>query len=100
MTMAPEPEFLRLLREQVGHEFDAHQQYVAIAVWFDSQDLPQLARHHYRQALEERNHAMMIVEGQRECARVRSRQCRGARVLLQHRAAAQRAPGALSLIHI
>ena len=57
--MDPESQFLRLLREQVGHEFDAHQQYVAIAVWFDSQDLPQLARHYYRQALEERNHAMM-----------------------------------------
>jgi ferritin len=57
-----ESTFLRLLREQVGHEFDAHQQYVAIAVWFDGQDLPQLARHYYRQALEERNHAMMIVQ--------------------------------------
>lgn len=55
-------DFLRLLREQVGHEFDAHQQYVAIAVWFDAQDLPQLARHYYRQALEERNHAMMLVQ--------------------------------------
>ncbi|QTE30298.1 ferritin [Pengzhenrongella sicca] len=54
--------FLQLLREQVGHEFDAHQQYVAIAVWFDSQDLPRLARHYYRQAVEERNHAMMIVQ--------------------------------------
>ena len=55
-------EFLRLLRAQIGHEFDAHQQYVAIAVWFDGQDLPQLARHYYRQALEERNHAMMLVQ--------------------------------------
>lgn len=54
--------FLRLLREQVRHEFNAHQQYIAIAVWFDSHDLPQLARHFYRQALEERNHAMMIVQ--------------------------------------
>ena len=54
--------FLPLLREQVRHEFNAHQQYIAIAVWFDSQDLPQLARHFYRQALEERNHAMMIVQ--------------------------------------
>ncbi|MCL3862652.1 ferritin [Actinotalea sp. K2] len=54
--------FLTLLREQVGHEFDAHQQYIAIAVWFDGQDLPQLARHYYRQAVEERNHAMMIVQ--------------------------------------
>jgi len=54
--------FLQLLREQVGHEFNAHQQYIAIAVWFDAQDLPQLARHYYRQAIEERNHAMMIVQ--------------------------------------
>ncbi|MCC2308798.1 ferritin [Cellulomonas chengniuliangii] len=54
--------FVQLLRAQIGHEFDAHQQYVAIAVWFDGQDLPQLARHYYRQALEERNHAMMIVQ--------------------------------------
>lgn len=54
--------FLQLLHEQVGHEFNAHQQYIAIAVWFDGQDLPQLARHYYAQALEERSHAMMIVQ--------------------------------------
>ena len=61
-STADESTFLRLLREQIGHEFDAHQQYVAIAVWFDGQDLPQLARHYYRQAIEERNHAMMMVQ--------------------------------------
>jgi ferritin len=61
-TTAADSTFLRLLREQIGHEFDAHQQYVAIAVWFDGQDLPQLARHYYRQAIEERNHALMIVQ--------------------------------------
>ncbi len=59
---ADDSAFLRLLREQIGHEFDAHQQYVAIAVWCDSQDLPQLAAHYYRQSLEERNHAMMLVQ--------------------------------------
>jgi ferritin len=53
--------YLQLLREQIGHEFDAHQQYIAIAVWFDGQDLAQLARHYYKQAIEERNHAMMLV---------------------------------------
>src|SRR5690606_11828406 len=52
----------RLLREQIGHELDAHRQYLAIAVWFDGEDLPQLARHYYRQAREEHNHAMMIVQ--------------------------------------
>lgn len=53
--------FTTLLREQVQHEFTAHQQYVALAVWFDGHDLPQLAAHFYRQALEERNHAMMLI---------------------------------------
>ncbi|WP_016700696.1 ferritin [Actinoalloteichus spitiensis] len=56
-----ESKFHSLLRAQVRNEFTASQQYVAVAVWFDSHDLPQLARHFYRQALEERNHAMMIV---------------------------------------
>jgi ferritin len=50
------------LQEQVRNEFAAAQQYVALAVWFDGEDLPQLAKHFYRQALEERNHAMMIVQ--------------------------------------
>ncbi|MGQ1797110.1 ferritin [Kocuria oceani] len=59
--MAPES-FTQLLTRQVGHEFAASHQYVAVAVWFDGQDLPQLARHFYRQSLEERNHAMMIVQ--------------------------------------
>ncbi|MGV8967337.1 MAG: ferritin [Cellulomonas sp.] len=54
--------FIQLLRDQVGNELGAHQQYIAIAVWFDRSDLPQLARHYYRQAVEERNHAMMIVQ--------------------------------------
>ncbi|MFI7493796.1 ferritin [Kocuria sp. M4R2S49] len=54
--------FNELLTRQVGNEFAASHQYIAVAVWFDSQDLPQLARHFYRQSLEERNHAMMIVQ--------------------------------------
>ncbi|HEX6888165.1 MAG TPA: ferritin [Candidatus Nanopelagicales bacterium] len=51
-----------LLNAQIGHEFAASQQYVAIAVWYDQQALPQLAGHFYGQAVEERNHAMMIVQ--------------------------------------
>jgi ferritin len=54
--------FTDALNVQIGHEFDAHQQYVAIAVYYDAQTLPRLAAHFYRQALEERNHAMMIVQ--------------------------------------
>ncbi len=50
------------LNAQIAREFAASQQYVAIAVYFDSETLPQLAAHFYRQAVEERNHAMMIVQ--------------------------------------
>lgn len=54
--------FHELLQQQIRNEFTASQQYIAVAVWFDDQDLPQLAKHFYHQALEERNHAMMIVQ--------------------------------------
>jgi ferritin len=57
----PAAAFVDRLNEQVGHEFAAHQQYVACAVYYDSETLPQLARFFYRQALEERGHAMMMV---------------------------------------
>jgi ferritin len=52
----------KLLQEQIRNEFTAAQQYVAVAVWFDEQDLPRLAAHFYKQSLEERNHAMMMVQ--------------------------------------
>jgi bacterioferritin B len=54
--------FAGALNEQIGYEFGASQQYVAVAVYYDAQTLPQLAAHFYRQAVEERNHAMMIVQ--------------------------------------
>ena len=54
--------FTDALNAQVGNEFGASQQYVAIAVWYDAETLPQLAAHFYRQAVEERNHAMMLVQ--------------------------------------
>jgi ferritin len=47
---------------QIGREFAASQQYIAIAVYYDGETLPQLAAHFYRQAVEERNHAMMLVQ--------------------------------------
>jgi ferritin len=65
--MSPHPEsprskFHSLLHDQIRHEFNAEHQYIAIAVWFDNADLPQLAKRFYAQAVEERNHAMMIVK--------------------------------------
>jgi bacterioferritin B len=54
--------FTDTLNAQVGNEFGASQQYVAIAVWYDAETLPRLASFFYRQAVEERNHAMMLVQ--------------------------------------
>jgi ferritin len=54
--------FTAALNEQIAYELGASQQYVAIAVHYDAQTLPQLAAHFYRQAVEERNHAMMMVQ--------------------------------------
>jgi bacterioferritin B len=48
--------------EQVAYEFGASQQYIAVAAYFDAETLPNLAAHFYRQAVEERNHAMMLVQ--------------------------------------
>ena len=57
-----ESRFITALNEQIAHELAASNQYVAIAVYFDSETLQQLAAHFYRQAIEERNHAMMLVQ--------------------------------------
>ena len=50
------------LNEQVGAEFSAMLQYIAIAAYFDTESLPELARHYYTQADEERTHAMRFVK--------------------------------------
>jgi ferritin len=54
--------FVDALNEQLVSEFGAAQQYIAIAAHYDDATLPQLAAHFYRQAVEERNHAMMIMQ--------------------------------------
>jgi ferritin len=58
----PAPAFVDRLNDQIANEFGAHQQYVAIAVHYDAETLPRLAAFFYAQALEERNHAMMMVQ--------------------------------------
>ncbi|MEO6446098.1 MAG: ferritin [Gemmatimonadaceae bacterium] len=50
------------MSEQIGNELAASNQYVAIAVYFDGDGLPGLAKHFYRQASEERTHAMRFVK--------------------------------------
>jgi ferritin len=56
------PRFVDQLNVQIGNEFAAHQQYVAIAVHFDALTMPRMASFFYRQAVEERDHAMMMVQ--------------------------------------
>ncbi|MEJ7891512.1 MAG: ferritin [Solirubrobacteraceae bacterium] len=58
----PADAFVAKLNEQIGNEFAASQQYVACAVYYDDDALPQLAGFFYRQAMEERDHAMMMVQ--------------------------------------
>ena len=58
----PAERFVEQLNIQIGHEFAASQQYIAIATYYDAETLKELAAHFYRQAVEERNHAMIIVQ--------------------------------------
>ena len=57
----PADRFVQQLNTQIGNEFAAHQQYVACAVYYDALTMPQMAGFFYAQAIEERDHAMMMV---------------------------------------
>ncbi|HEY8639718.1 MAG TPA: ferritin [Solirubrobacterales bacterium] len=54
--------FAEALNDQIANEFGASMQYVGAAVYYDNETLPRLASFFYRQALEERDHAMMMVQ--------------------------------------
>jgi ferritin len=56
------PRFADQLNVQIGNEFAAHNQYLACAVHYDALTMPQMAAFFYAQALEEREHAMMMVK--------------------------------------
>jgi bacterioferritin B len=58
----PEQKFSGALNEQIANEFAASQQYVGAAVYYDAETLPRLAAFFYRQAVEERSHAMMMIQ--------------------------------------
>ncbi len=57
-----EQSFAAALNEQIANEFGAQQQYIGAAVYYDSETLPRLAAFFYRQASEERTHAMMMIQ--------------------------------------
>ena len=63
----PAARFVEQLNAQIGHEFAAHQQYVACAVHYDLLTMPRMASFFYRQAVEERDHAMMMVQYLVDC---------------------------------
>ncbi|MEJ7833722.1 MAG: ferritin [Nocardioides sp.] len=58
----PAQRFADQLNAQIGNEFAAHNQYLACAVHYDAETMPQMAAFFYGQALEERDHAMMMVQ--------------------------------------
>ena len=59
--MIIKPKVAEAMNAQIKSEFGASAQYVAIAVYFDEETLPDLAAFFYAQAEEERMHAMKFV---------------------------------------
>jgi bacterioferritin B len=60
--MAKKKTFADALNDQIANEFSAAMQYIGAAVHYDAETLPRLAGFFYRQALEERSHAMMMIQ--------------------------------------
>jgi ferritin len=58
----PKKSFAAALNDQIANEFGAAMQYIGAAVHYDAETLPRLAGFFYRQALEERSHAMMMIQ--------------------------------------
>ena len=57
----PSERFVDALNAQVSREFAAAHQYTAIAAFYAAETFPQLAGFFYRQADEEREHALKMV---------------------------------------
>ncbi len=58
----PAARFVQQLNTQIGNELAAHNQYLACAVYYDALTMPRMAAFFYGQAIEERDHAMMMVQ--------------------------------------
>ena len=58
----PASRFVEQLNAQIGNELAAHNQYLACAIYYDALTMPRMAAFFYEQALEERGHAMMMVQ--------------------------------------
>jgi bacterioferritin B len=60
--MLASEKLIQAFNEQIGNEMGASMQYIAIASYFDSETLPELAKFFYQQSEEERTHAMRFVK--------------------------------------
>jgi ferritin len=58
----PALRFVDQLNAQIGNELAAHNQYLACAVYYDALTMPRMAAFFYGQALEERDHATMMIQ--------------------------------------
>jgi ferritin len=56
------PRFTDQLNVQIANELASHNQYLACAIYYDAQTMPQMAAFFYAQASEERDHALMMVQ--------------------------------------
>jgi ferritin len=61
-AMLTSQRILDAINEQIGCEYSAMLQYVAIAAHFDNETLPELAAHFSKQAEEEKEHALRFVK--------------------------------------
>jgi ferritin len=57
----PSERFIEALQDQIGREFAAAHQYTAIGTHYEGRTFPRLARFFYKQADEERDHAMRMI---------------------------------------
>ena len=53
---------INAINEQIGYEFSASMQYYAIAAHFAAEALPQLSQHFFKQAEEEKGHALRFIK--------------------------------------
>lgn len=65
--MLSNPKLIEAINRQIGNEFKASMQYLAIATYFEKETLPELSKFFYMQADEERMHAMKFIKFVLDC---------------------------------
>ncbi len=60
--MLTSKKIINAINEQIGYEFSASMQYYAIAAHFASEALPQLSQFFFKQAEEEKGHALRFIK--------------------------------------